>query len=118
MEDYRRRESKEVKSSALKAGKRTYFFDLKETRNMEHYLVIAESKKKFDEEAGHFFYEKHKIFLPVRDLERFASYLDEIIQFAKDNIPEEEFQIRSHAEESSYAQEGGSGEFDDTDFEH
>ena len=107
------RESKELKSMALKAGKRTYFFDLKETRNMEHYLVIAESKKKFDEEEGHFFYEKHKIFLPIRDLERFASHFDEMLQFAKEHFSEEEFQNKFHGEDSSFIKEDNSGEFED-----
>jgi hypothetical protein len=59
--DYK--ENNEVLSKVLRAGKRTYFFDLKETKNQEHYLTITESKRRFDEAKGTFFYEKHKIFL-------------------------------------------------------
>ena len=117
MEDFSRRESKEVKSKSLKAGRRTYFFDLKETRNSEHYLVIAESKKKFDEEDGHFYYEKHKIFLPVKDLERFAECLDEMFQYAKENIPAEEFVVKSRNDAFASSQDNDSVEFEDLDFE-
>jgi len=90
MEDYRRKESKELNSKSVKAGKRTYFFDMKETRYGEHFLVIAESKRHFDEEKGHFFYEKHKIFLHVQDLEKFASCLNEMCEYARSNFSDEE----------------------------
>ena len=117
MEDFSRRESKEMKSKSLKAGRRTYFFDLKETRNSEHYLVIAESKKKFDEVEGRFFYEKHKIFLPVKDLERFSDCLDEMFQYAKEHIPAEEFVVKSHNEVFTSSQDSDSVEFEDLDFD-
>lgn len=90
MEDYRRKEGKELVSKQIKAGKRTYFFDMKETRYGEHYLVIAESKRRFDEEKGHFSYEKHKIFLHVQDLEKFASCFGEMTAYAKEHFSEEE----------------------------
>ena len=57
------REKEEVFSQAVKAGKRTYFFDVKETKQGERYITITESKRKFDNEDGTFSYEKHKIFL-------------------------------------------------------
>ena len=113
MENFDQRESKEVKSNVLTAGKRTYFIDLKETGNAEHYLVIAESKKKFDEIKGHFFYEKHKIFLSARDLERFAAQLDEVVQYAKEHFPEEELNPRLMEEENDRSFSDDSG-FDDT----
>ena len=69
MEEYGKNEGfdmnedrEEVYSKAVKAGKRTYFFDVKATRNNDYYLTITESKKKFDKD-GVSSYEKHKIFL-------------------------------------------------------
>ena len=52
----------EVYSNAVRAGKRTYFFDVKATRGNDLYVTITESKKKYKED-GEFFYEKHKLFL-------------------------------------------------------
>ncbi len=77
--DYK--ENNEVISKVLRAGKRTYFFDLKETKNQEHYLTITESKRRFDDAKGTFFYEKHKIFLHIQDVENFGKELNEIISF-------------------------------------
>lgn len=99
MEDNRRKEGKELISKQIKAGKRTYFFDMKETRFGEHYLVIAESKRRFDYEKGHFSYEKHKIFLHVQDLEKFASCFGEMLSFAKEHFTDEELHPRyAHAD--------------------
>ncbi len=53
----------EIFSRAVRAGKRTYFFDVKATRANEYYITITESKRRFNNEQGKFFYEKHKIFL-------------------------------------------------------
>ncbi len=116
MEDLNRKGSKEMMSKSLKAGKRTYFFDLKETRYEEHYLVIAESKRKFNEEEGRFFYEKHKLFLHVQDLEKFAACLEEMIQYAKANVSEEEFHPKYAGQDETYSEDDGSLDFDDLDF--
>ena len=56
------REREEVFSKAVKAGKRTYFFDVKETKQGERYITITERKRKIDNGDGTFSYEKHKIF--------------------------------------------------------
>jgi hypothetical protein len=114
MEDNRRKEGKELVSKSVKAGKRTYFFDMKETRYGEHYLVIAESKRHFDEEKGHFFYEKHKIFLHVQDLEKFADCLAEMNAYAKANFSEEE--LHPFYPESEPADAVKDSEADDFDF--
>jgi len=71
---------KEVFSKALRAGKRTYFFDVKETRAGDHYLTITESKKKLNED-GSFDYEKHKIFLYKEDFSAFQEFLNEMSAF-------------------------------------
>lgn len=68
-------------SRAVRAGKRTYFFDVKITRDNEKYLTITESKKKFSNELGKFVYEKHKLFLYKEDFEKFFRGLDEAMHF-------------------------------------
>jgi hypothetical protein len=79
------KENNEIFSKALRAGKRTYFFDLKEAKNNEHYLTVTESKRRFDEAQGNFVYEKHKIFLHTQDLENFCAELNEILTFVHEN---------------------------------
>ena len=73
MEDFEKNEARyendskfreEIYSKAVRAGKRTYFFDVKSTRRDEFYLTITESKKRF-EKYGNFHFEIHKIFLYV-----------------------------------------------------
>lgn len=78
-EKYGRRE--DIFSQAVRAGKRTYFFDVKETRNGQQYLTITESKKRFNQENGKFFYEKHKVFLYNEDFEKFKNGLETAIHF-------------------------------------
>ena len=68
----------EIYSKAVRAGKRTYFFDVKSTRSGDHYLTITESKKKFDQE-GNFHFEKHKIFLYKEDFDKFKDGFIEVI---------------------------------------
>ncbi len=72
----------EVYSKAVKAGKRTYFFDVKATRNNDYYLTITESKKRFDD-GGNASFEKHKIFLYKEDFEKFAEGLEETVAVVK-----------------------------------
>jgi len=71
----------ELFSRSVRAGKRTYFFDVKSTRGEEQYLTITESKRRFDSEQGKFFYEKHKLFLYREDFEKFIKGLNESIDF-------------------------------------
>lgn len=77
----------EIFSKSIRAGKRTYFFDVKSTRNNEYYLTITESKRKFADN-GSYRYEKHKLFLYPEDFEKFSHSLEEIIQFIKEKQPE------------------------------
>ena len=76
-------EQNELFSQAVKAGKRTYFFDVKETKSNEKYLVITESKKRFGNEDGKFFYEKHKIFLYPEDFEKFRKTFEYALNFVE-----------------------------------
>jgi hypothetical protein len=70
----------EIYSKVIRAGKRTYFFDVKATRGEDYYLTITESKKVFDND-GNSHYEKHKIFLYKEDFEKFAQGFDETVGF-------------------------------------
>ena len=75
----------EVFSRAVRAGKRTYFFDVKTTRNNDYYLTITESKKKYEDNGASNF-EKHKIFLYKEDFEKFAVGLEEVVNYIKDTM--------------------------------
>ena len=77
----------EVFSKAVRAGKRTYFFDVKATRNGDYYLTITESRKKMGED-GNFFFDKHKIYLYKEDFAKFGEGFEVAAAFIKDNRPE------------------------------
>jgi len=74
----------EIYSVSVRAGKRTYFFDVKSTRRDEFYLTITESKKRFEQD-GNFHFEKHKIFLYKEDFEKFTEGLQEVITYIDQN---------------------------------
>ena len=76
----------EIYSKVVRAGKRTYFFDVKATKNNDYYLTITESKRRVDKD-GRFIYDKHKIFLYKEDFEKFSEGLKEIIDFIKEKAP-------------------------------
>jgi hypothetical protein len=76
MENSRDRKNDEVYSNAVRAGKRTYFFDIKSTKGNDLYVTITESKKRLEEGAG---YEKHKIFLYKEDFEKFKDGLLDVL---------------------------------------
>lgn len=83
MEEQEKKEviREEIYSRVIRAGKRTYFFDVKSTRSGEFYLTITESKRRFNNENGKFFYEKHKLFLYKEDFEKFEKGFQEVIEF-------------------------------------
>ena len=70
----------EIFTKVVRAGKRTYFFDVKATRKDDYYLTITESKKRLGKE-GKIFYEKHKIFLYKEDFEKFAEGLTDAVSY-------------------------------------
>ncbi len=80
-------ERQEIFSRAVRAGKRTYFFDVKSTRRNDYYLTITESKKRYHRD-GRFYFEKHKIFLYKEDFDKFSEGLLESIEFIKNEKPE------------------------------
>jgi len=109
----------EIFTKVVRAGKRTYFFDVKATRKEDFYLTITESKKRLGKE-GKVYYEKHKIFLYKEDFEKFTEGLRDAVEFIgngsgltadasaelDDAKPEE---VESHAYST--------GEFTDVDFD-
>ncbi len=84
MEDQRGYDREEIFSKKVKAGKRTYFFDIKSTRANDFYLTITESKRRVNGES--FTYEKHKIFLYKEDFFKFAEALNETVDHVKNEL--------------------------------
>ena len=76
------RSGEDIYSKPVRAGKRTYFFDVKATKGNDYYLTITESKRRVDTN-GNFAYDKHKIFLYKEDFEKFAEGLEEVVNYIK-----------------------------------
>jgi len=80
----------EIFSKRVRAGKRTYFFDVKATRSNDYYLTITESKRKYKDDG--FTYEKHKIFLYKEDFNKFLDALTQTVDHVKTELmPEFDF---------------------------
>ena len=92
-----------VYSKRIKAGKRrTYFFDVRETRGNDYYLTITESRKKFDSDG----YDRHKIFLYKEDFNKFVKGLGEAVDFVKTELmPDFDFDAFNH--DTPYEGENG-----------
>jgi len=80
--------NEDIFSKVIRAGRRTYFFDVRSTKADDYYLTITESKK-FTNDDGSFFYRKHKIYLYKEDFENFKEALDETTNFIIDKKGEE-----------------------------
>ncbi|MCC5920910.1 MAG: PUR family DNA/RNA-binding protein [Cyclobacteriaceae bacterium] len=107
MEDNKDNERNEIYSQRVRAGKRTYFFDVKATRSNDYYLTITESKRKYVGEDD-FVYEKHKLFLYKEDFLKFASALQESIDHIKEELlPDVDFEEldRVNSNDSNYENE-------------
>lgn len=81
-------EKDEIFSKVLRAGRRTYFFDVRATKADDYYITITESKK-FTEEDGSYHFKKHKIYLYKEDFAAFREILDEMTDFVLKNKGEE-----------------------------
>ena len=113
MEDNNEKGRDEIYSERVKAGKRTYFFDVKATRSNDYYLTITESKRKPKDDG--FFYEKHKIFLYKEDFNKFVNALNSTVSHVKDELmPEVDF---SQFDRDNEAEEVASAEISDGDSE-
>ena len=102
MSDQNNRE--EIYSRPVRAGKRTYFFDVKATRGQDLYMTITESKRRFDDD-GNVHYQKHKIFLYREDFENFeegfvdaVQKIDELMATGNYRDPIAERKAKSEAE--------------------
>jgi hypothetical protein len=81
---------KEIFSERVRAGKRTYFFDVKATRSNDYYLTITESKRQYKDDG--YTYEKHKIFLYKEDFNKFLKALNTTVDHVKEELlPEVDF---------------------------
>ncbi len=94
-----------VYSKRIRAGKRrTYFFDVRETRGNDYYLTITESRKRFDSDG----YDRHKIFLYKEDFNKFIKGLIEAVDYVKTELmPDFDFDAFNH--DTPYEGEGGEG---------
>lgn len=109
MEDYRDNGKAEVYSQRVRAGKRTYFFDVKATRSNDFYITITESKRRFKDDG--FVYEKHKIFLYKEDFDKFTEALNETVNHVKTELlPDVDF---SQFVSSDYGSDNESYDEDD-----
>lgn len=79
---------KDIFSKVLRAGRRTYFFDVRATKADDYYITITESKK-FTEEDGSYHFKKHKIYLYKEDFASFKEILDEMTDFVINQKGEE-----------------------------
>ena len=94
-------EKVELYSKRVRAGKRTYFFDVKSTRSNDYYLTITESKRRYKDDG--YFYEKHKIFLYKEDFLKFIEALQDTVEHVKSELlPDFDF--------SQFDEENGLGE--------
>jgi len=104
----------------MRAGRRTYFFDVRETKAGDYYLTITESKK-FTNDDGSFHYKKHKIYLYKEDFVEFKDHLADMIDFvieAKgDEVISERHQKDYHREEYIEQPQNGTPSFTDVSFE-
>jgi hypothetical protein len=101
----------------VRAGKRTYFFDVKATRKDDYYLTITESKKRLGKE-GKIFYEKHKIFLYKEDFDKFTEGLQDAISYIDNNKVESESPVLTSDHESGDQKKSlVTAEFTDIEFE-
>ncbi|MEM1407998.1 MAG: DUF3276 family protein [Bacteroidota bacterium] len=90
MDENNTNEREEIYSERVRAGKRTYFFDVKATRSNDYYLTITESKRRYKDDG--FSYEKHKIFLYKEDFNKFLNALSNTVNHVKDELmPEVDF---------------------------
>ena len=112
MSDQNNRE--EIYSRPVRAGKRTYFFDVKATRGQDLYMTITESKRRFDDD-GNVHYQKHKIFLYREDFENFEEGFVDAVQkidelMATGNYRDPIAERKAKAEAESAAEESSESE--------
>ena len=123
MEEKEILDNEEIFSKVLRAGRRTYFFDVRATRANDYYLTITESKK-FIHDDGSFHYKKHKIYLYKEDFEMFKDILNDMTNYVFDEKGEEVISERHQKDfKKNYYNErlegvsNSNGVYKDLDFE-
>ena len=106
MEGKENYEREEIFSKSVRAGRRTYFFDVRSTRAEDYYMTITESKK-FSNDDGSAHYKKHKIYLYKEDFDEFAASFKEVSDFIFDKKGRE---VISNAENTSMKEESSASE--------
>ncbi|UWX55830.1 PUR family DNA/RNA-binding protein [Maribacter litopenaei] len=116
-------DQEEIHSKVLRAGRRTYFFDVRSTKAGDYYLTITESKK-FTHDDGSFHYKKHKIYLYKEDFEAFKENVEEMMDYIIDEKGQEviserhQKDFKKEEEETSNASDSNSsGSFTDVSFD-
>ena len=107
MEEKKYNAADDIYSKILRAGRRTYFFDVRSTKARDYYLTISESKK-FTNEDGSFYFKKHKIYLYKEDFQGFSDLLNEMTKYILDEkgleviseIHQKDFKKEEHTEPS------------------
>lgn len=113
------RKSQEIFSKILRAGRRTYFFDVRSTRANDYYLTITESKKHTNDD-GSAFYKKHKIYLYKEDFLRFKEIFDDVTKFIIDEKGEKiisDYESEQESTEKSQDNEKDTSSFTNLEFE-
>lgn len=107
----------EIYTKIVRAGKRTYFFDVKATRKDDYYLTITESKKRLGKE-GKTFYEKHKIFLYKEDFDKFAEGLKDAVDYIDNSRSSHQKNEAAHIADKIYEEPSlASVEFTNIEFD-
>tara|TARA_R110001632_G_scaffold194439_5_gene315769 strand:+ start:1441 stop:1845 length:405 start_codon:yes stop_codon:yes gene_type:complete len=110
MSDYGTRDNEEIFSKVLRAGRRTYFFDVRSTKAGDYYLTITESKK-FTNDDGSFHFKKHKIYLYKEDFEGFTEILNEMTSYV---LNEKGLEVISDRHQADYVRPEGASETSET----
>ena len=125
MEENNNNVNEDIFSKVLRAGRRTYFFDVRSTKAGDYYLTISESKK-FTNEDGTFYFKKHNIFLYKEDFQNFSENLAEMTKYIIDEkgseviseIHDKDFKAKKAEEDKkSDSSDESSGKFTDVSFE-
>nr|WP_297786056.1 PUR family DNA/RNA-binding protein [uncultured Allomuricauda sp.] len=111
-------DQEEIYSKVLRAGRRTYFFDVRSTKAGDYYLTITESKK-FTHDDGSFHYKKHKIYLYKEDFSAFREIMEEMMDYIIDEkgteVISERHQKDFKKEEGNFSENGSTTDNNFTD---
>jgi len=107
-------EREEIFSKVLRAGRRTYFFDVRSTKAGDYYLTLTESKK-FTNEDGSFHYKKHKIYLYKEDFTEFSNILNEMTEYV---ISEKGEEVISERHQKDFKKEDNTESAEETNDEN